>query len=197
MKRRAVWILGIFLLAALSAPAQEAPLEPGGIRVNGFVNEFEQFYLDVTALQAGEDLPPILAVKVYSEPSHALLFAQVDEAAPVSLFTAIQAEQPAAMTTNPIGGGPVRVSLPVPPGGDTRVRVDFVRLTNGVARRRPGEYEAGSLLNFDFSAEPLAGKFRLCGYCSGLFCKCVYCPSPLFTTCCPACDVFCGIVTCP
>jgi hypothetical protein len=198
MKRGVVGILGLFLLAALSASAQEAPLAPGGIRVNGFVNEFEQFYLDVTALQAGEDLPQILAVKIYSEPSHTLLFAQVDEAAPVSLLTAIQAERPAAMTTNPIGGGLVRVHLPVPPTGDTRVRVDFVRLNNGVARATTvGEYETSSLLNFDFSAEPLAGKFKLCGYCSGFFCKCVYCATPLFTTCCPACEVFCGIVTCP
>ena len=63
MKRGAMWILGIFLFATLSAFAQEAPLAPGGIRVNGFTNEFEQFYLDVTALQGGADLSQILAVK--------------------------------------------------------------------------------------------------------------------------------------
>ena len=95
------------------------------------------------------------------------------------------------MTTNPIGGGLVRV-LPVPPAGDTRVRVDFVRLNYGVAKSTTvGEYETSSLLNFDFSAEPLAGKFKLCGYCSGSFWLLLLPYSALHDLL-PACDVFCG-----
>lgn len=198
MRRGVAVILGIVFLVALPALAEDTQMAPGGIRVHGFTNEFEQFYLDVTVAQGGVDLYQIQAVKIYSEPSHTLLFAQVDDAAPVFILTSVQGETPVAMTTNTIGAGLIRVNIPAPPSGDTRIRVDYVRLDNGTGKSATvAEFSNGSLLTFDFSAEPMAGRYKLCGYCSGSFCGCVYCPTPLLTTCCPGCSVFCGIVTCP
>lgn len=198
MRRGVVVILLILFLAALPTLAQDTSLAPGEIRVTGSTDEFDQFNLDVTVAQAGADLFPIQAVKIYSEPSHTLLFAQVDDASPVFVLTAVQGEKPESMVTRPIGGGTVRARIPAPPAGDARIRVDYVGLAGSRGRSVTiAEGSVSSLANFDFSVEPLIGKYKLCGYCSGLYCGCIFCPTPLFTVCCSNCSLYCGIVTCP
>jgi hypothetical protein len=198
MIRTAILAAALAFGAVSPVLAQSGHLAPGGIRVHGFTNEFEQFYLDVTVVQGGEDLFQIQAVKVYSEPSHTLLYAQVDDGTPVSIFTSVQEEKPLAMTTSTIGEGMARVKIAPPPSGDSRIRVDYVSLAN--ANGKPltvGESSVSSMMNFDFSAEPAKGKFKLCGFCSGAFCGCVSGATPTFTTCCPSCSITSGLTACP
>jgi hypothetical protein len=197
MKR--AWVVLLLTLVSFAILGSQPPsLGPGGIRVHGSTNDFEQFYLDVTLVQGSPEMWTIQAVKIYAEPSHTLLYALVDEAAPVSVLTRIQGEKPLAMTTSTIGQGSSRVMIGAPSGQDSRIRVDYITEAGGTTGTLTvAESNVSSMLDFDFTSEPAAGKYKLCGYCSGLPCTCIYCPTPLFTTCCPACTSYCGTVTCP
>jgi hypothetical protein len=198
MKRAMILLAAVLLSAAGVQSRAEVPeLQPGGIHLHGFMDPYNSFHLDVEMNQAEKGTPPIIGIKVYSEPSHTLLFAFLDDQASVALMTSIQAEKPASMATGTVGAAVMHIQLAPPPGEESRIRLEYLyRQGSGVRTVTMADAQVHSLLAFEFSAEPMSGSGpRVCGYCGGVLCGCVYCTT--FSVCCPGCSIVCAPKVCP
>lgn len=201
MRRNALLGVAVALSAmlAVAALAQPPELGPGGIWIRGTTNEYSNFSLDVR-LQPGGAAPfMILAAEVYSEPSHTFLAAIVDSAAPAEVLSTIQSQKPLAMMVTMIGQTEPHMTLPAPPATDTRIRIDYViRKGRSVSTTTVSDAHLSSLSDFEFSSTPtIGGGYQQCGYCGGTLCRCIYCPTPAVTLCCPSCTFECGVLDCP
>ena len=194
-----ILLVSIGTLAALAVSAEEPVLGPGGTRISGKVNEYGQFQARLEVKQGGQGLFTILAVQVYAEPSHTLLAALVDEAAPVSVLTAIMEDKPRGLMTGVVGEGEHHWSVPSPPPEDRGIRLFYVIQEDGlISTVLMASVSLKSADEFDFSVEPDGGGgIRRCGYCPPYFCGCINCSGPEWTLCCPSCTMECAFILCP
>jgi hypothetical protein len=197
--RKLMTVLAAVLLCAATVHSRaEVPeLKPGGIHLHGFMDQYETFHLDVEMNQAEKGTAPILGFKIYFEPSHTLLFAFLDDQASVALMTSIQAEKPVSMATGTVGAAVLHIQLHPPSEEDSRIRLEYLyRQGSEVRTITMADGQVPSVLAFEFSAEPMdGGGPRICGYCGGVLCGCVYCTT--FTICCPMCTIVCVPMVCP
>lgn len=199
--RRVALFLSVLMvaMAGIYVLADAPELGPGGVHVRGTTNNFAAFQLYLNVKQASPDLFRILAVKVYTNPSHTLMFAFIDDSAPISVLQDIQAETPRAMATGTIGRSEPSLGISAPPRTDKRVTVEYVVGRNGATSSfTMSDITVSSVAEFEFSSEPMVGgNVKHCGWCGGEFCGCIYCQGPGYTLCCPDCTLVCGVILCP
>ncbi len=200
--RQGVWVV-LFLVALAVGPAlvaQGPPLGPGGAKITGGMTKYGQFQATLVLKQGGPDLVTILAVKVYSEPSHTFLFALVDASAPSAVLNDILDEKPQGLSVSDLSGVETTFGVEPPPGQDNRITATYiVQGDKGPEARLMADVSLRTARAFSFSVEPQAGGggIRRCGYCPPYFCGCTTCSGPAFTLCCPGCDIQCAAVMCP
>ncbi|MGA9752884.1 MAG: hypothetical protein WBS54_13970 [Acidobacteriota bacterium] len=203
MRRNALLGVAVALSAMLAVAVLAQPPEvgPGGVWIQGSTDEYSSFYLRIGLRQAEPGLFTILAAKVYSEPSHTLLVAIVDGAAPALVLTSVNAEKPRATMVTTISAvqSDLHLGIPAPPATDSRIRIDYViRKGKSVSTITMSDAQLSSLSDFEFSSAPTAGGgYHNCGSCGGSYCGCVDCSTPAWTLCCPSCTISCGAVKCP
>ncbi len=200
MRRNALLGVAFVLSSMLAVAVLARPPEvgPGGIWIQGTTNEYSNFSLDVRLQPGGPALFTILAAEVYSEPSHTFLAAIVDSAAPAQVLSTIQGQKPRAMIVTIVGQTEPHLTVPAPPATDTRIRIDYViRKGQSVSTTTVSDAHLSSISDFEFSSTPnVGGGYYQCGYCGGTLCRCIYCPTPAVTLCCPSCTFECGFFDC-
>jgi hypothetical protein len=131
--------------------------------------------------------PSLMAVKIYSEPSHTLLAAFVQKDAPVSLLQSIRGEKPRQLRTGTMEGAEVHTGMASPEAGERRIRVEVV-VTGGKTpvSSAISDVEVRDIRNFEFTSEFLAdGSFKHSGVCGGTALTPLVCMSPAWALCCP------------
>lgn len=172
---------------------------PGGTWIKGSVNAQGDYQIQLITKQADPSLFKILAVKVYSEPSHLFLCALVDDSAPFTVAKAIASEKPEAMASGTLDDSQPLFGLAAPPATDNSLRIEYVTQRDGIQDLfLLADLHGINLGQFEMLSEPdSGGGIQHCGWCPPNFCGCVYCQGPAFTLCCPECTIECGVILCP
>lgn len=204
MKRRMVlswavaFALGMAVSGAVGATPPREPA-PGGVWVKGVTAAPGQFQLSLKVAAPATGQFTVYAAKVYSEPSGTLLFAMVDEAAPVRVLMEVYGQMPRAMSTGTLADAEISVGFSPPPADDTAIRVEYILAgEDGEIPYLAAQVTSGSLEEFQWIMEPDGGGgFQSCDYCGEEFCGCIRCSSPIAYTCCPDCTMSCVSILCP
>ncbi|MGA9751802.1 MAG: hypothetical protein WBS54_08435 [Acidobacteriota bacterium] len=196
---RGIVLAGLLAGLAVAASGAGRPLRPGEIAVAGSTDQSLVYRITYAFGPETPGLPPIEALKVYSEPSHTLLLALCSVSAPDSIVAQIQAEHPRAMAGSELWDQGGSVALDRPPEGDRRIRVvTVVGAADGTETRTLVQGSFAGLAQFSFSVRPLPdGKTRICGGCEEAERSCIETAAPEFTLCCPRGPIRQGDEACP
>lgn len=198
--------LGIMLLPVhTQAQIERSPaLEPGEISIQSSLTRPDRLKLDIEFKQAPKEQYKVLAVKIYSEPSHTLLVSLVDPKASKKVTGIARETAPFATLTADLTHFAPVIEIQAPPVADNRIRVDYVIKETGQIRTMPvcdltiQKANASSpWSDVGFSVVPAGGGFKICLSCGETKCNCVYCSSIRAYICCPCCQVTCEPVVCP
>lgn len=206
MFRIAAALLSVVCCLGFSALA--ADLGPGGVYFSGSLTDRGFYRMEVQLQQTAADQPQIIALKVYSEPSHTLMLALLDDSTPADLLESVQVESPLAMASATIQQSRLFVEAATPPLEDQRIRIEYATDAAGEAGFQvlaDGLFE--SLDEVAFSVEPQGGDLdggsnHICGWCwtggNRQLCGCIDCSIVEFTVCCNVnpCTIYCGHVVC-
>lgn len=209
MRRQVGLCTFMLVLASASVPTLAIDLGPGGFWFSGSLTELDSYRMQLDARQTAAGDPKLLMIKVYSEPSHSLLMAMIDESAPIRLLLDTHAEAPRTLSTGIIGQSSQMAETASPPAEDQRIRVEYAIATSeGIVSIEVAEAYFEDLQDVAISSEPIGGNplqggYRHCGWCyyggQAQLCGCVECSGDAFTVCCNTqpCRIYCGIVVCP
>ena len=192
---------GMLVMLAISTlvTAAEAPSGAGVITLKGETPSPGKYMLTV---KVGASLPELgqpWALYVYSEPSHTLLSAMVDEAAPAGILAETQALNPVSTDILQILGTEGHIGIPSPAASETGIRVEALVADDKAGRLVVlADALMWDITEFEFTIQtPTGVGYKFCGYCGTLYCGCITCQFPSFTKCCPDCILVCGVITCP
>ncbi len=126
-------LAGLIACLAVVAKPMGVDLPPGGAFIEGSFNaKTSVLDLDLTVKQAVKPAARIVAVEVFTEPSHTLVYAMIDKSAPDAVRASVLLEHPLARSESPIGAALPHVGIKAPHiGADTGVRLVYWTLAHG------------------------------------------------------------------
>ena len=150
-------LAGLIACLAVVAKPMGADLPPGGTFIKGSYNARTSVLdLDLTVKQAVKPTARILAVEVFTEPSHTLVYAMIDKSTPDAVRASILQDHPLARSESPIGAALPHVGIKAPHiSADTGVRLVYWTLSKGKpVKATVSDAVLQDLSSFQFSYAP-------------------------------------------